>query len=62
MGTETPLSTPPLPGQRLTPLNLYYSASRDDHFLTTTQCAECEGLYVFVRIEVSSTAISLYTF
>jgi hypothetical protein len=39
-------------------LNLYRSASRHDSFVTTTQCAECENLYVFVELEgvVSSTA------
>ena len=43
-----------MPGQRLVPLNLYYSSSRDDNFLTTTQCDECEGLYTFVRVEVGA--------
>lgn len=51
LGTETPMSPPPpAPGDDLVPLNVYYSASRDDHFATSTQCAECEGLYTFVGI------------
>jgi hypothetical protein len=48
IGTETPLSKPSAP---IVPLNLYYSKTRQDNFLTTTQCAECENLYDFVRIE-----------
>eukprot|EP00117_Sycon_ciliatum_P037015 scpid25772/ scgid27766/ len=54
VGTETPLSMPsPAVGNKTGngPLNLYYSASRKDHFLTTTQCAECEGVYVFVGVQ-----------
>lgn len=46
LGTEIPISTPPLPATTLLPLSVWYSAERDDHFVTTTGCAECEGLYV----------------
>lgn len=28
------------------PLNSFYSAARDDHFVTTTDCYECYDLYV----------------
>ncbi|XP_062522474.1 uncharacterized protein LOC134197211 isoform X2 [Corticium candelabrum] len=48
IGSETPLSKP---ASTIAPLNLYYSKTRQDNFLTTTQCAECENLYEFVRIE-----------
>lgn len=41
------------------PLNLYYSANRSDHFLTTTNCDECENLYVFIRIEVRRSVVEL---
>jgi len=27
------------------PLTLFYSASRQDSFVTATDCTECEGLY-----------------
>lgn len=47
LGTETPVSVPPPPGDVLVPLNLYFSQSRDDHFVTATQCDECDGLYDF---------------
>ena len=52
LGTEMPLAMPPPPpppppptGATL-PLQLWFSASRNDHFITTTDCAECDGLYV----------------
>ena len=54
LGTEIPLSMPPPPapppppsGATL-PLQLWYSSTRNDHFITTTNCAECVGLYVFL--------------
>ena len=51
LGTEIPLtmppSSPPGPGA-MVPRQLWYSASRNDHFITTTDCAECDGLYVFL--------------
>jgi hypothetical protein len=51
LGTEIPLTmppaSPPAGGSKL-PLQLWYSASRNDHFITTTDCAECVGLYTFV--------------
>jgi len=41
-----PLATPPAPAASgLVPLMSWFSASRNDHFVTTTQCAECSGLY-----------------
>jgi hypothetical protein len=42
-----PLATPPPPSGPigLTPLMSWYSSSRNDHFVTTTTCAECDGLY-----------------
>jgi hypothetical protein len=52
LGTEMPLSLPPAPSPNNTSpilaLQLWYSQSRDDHFVTTTDCDECENLYVFV--------------
>ena len=30
------------------PPQVWYSAARDDHFVTATNCAECEDLYVFL--------------
>eukprot|EP00118_Oscarella_pearsei_P019329 m.204509 g.204509 ORF g.204509 m.204509 type:complete len:965 (+) comp39649_c0_seq9:56-2950(+) len=48
IGTETPLA---MPQPSVTSLNLYYSKQRRDNFLTTTECAECIGLYEFVRVE-----------
>lgn len=48
LGTEIPLSLPS-PGNgsdALVPLYVWWSAARNDTFVTTTQCAECEGLYV----------------
>lgn len=52
LGTEMPLSMPADP-QAMAGLNVYYSASRNDHFVTTSggpgqDCAECEGLYTYV--------------
>ena len=50
IGTETPISVPNLPPDLQVPLNVYYSSSRDDHFVTTTQCDECEDLYEFIGV------------
>ena len=57
LGTEIPLSMPPPPAppgppspSTLLPLQLWYSASRNDHFVTTTDCDECVGLYAFVGL------------
>jgi hypothetical protein len=41
MGTESPMPLPPY--SSLLPLNVYYSARRQDHFVTTTDCAQCDG-------------------
>ena len=53
LGTEIPLAMPappaPLP-DALLPLQLWYSAARNDHFVTTTDCAECAGLYALVGV------------
>ena len=38
LGTEMPLSLPPLPPQPTVALQLWYSPSRDDHFVTATNC------------------------
>lgn len=46
VGTETPLSTPSLPPGQLVPLQTWWSSERQDTFVTTTNCDECEGLYV----------------
>lgn len=48
VGTETPLSKPPMK-HGTAALNLYYSETRQDSFATTTPCTECEGLYKLVR-------------
>lgn len=51
LGTEMPLALPPTPPPApgsLVPLQLWYSAARDDHFVTASACPECEGLYAFV--------------
>lgn len=51
LGTEMPLALPPTPPPApgsLVPLQLWYSASRDDHFVSASACPECEGLYTFV--------------
>lgn len=52
LGTEMPLSLPPAPSPNNTSpilaLQLWYSSSRDDHFVTTTSCEECENLYEYV--------------
>ena len=42
LGTESPMPLPPF-GQTRPTLNLYYSAQRQDHFATTTQCTQCDG-------------------
>ncbi len=74
LGTEMPLSLPPSPspppppaGATL-PLQVWYSASRNDHFVTTTDCAECDDLYHFIGVtgwvfannEPGSTPICTY--
>jgi hypothetical protein len=51
IGTESPITLPPLSPSVPIPLNIYYSKSRDDHFVTTTSCDECDNLYDFVGIE-----------
>ena len=48
IGTETPITPPPLPAGSLLPLNVYFSAVRDDHYATTMDCDDCDGLYVLV--------------
>lgn len=50
LGTEIPMTPPPPPTGARVPLNVYYSQSRQDHFATTTECAECVGLYTFLGI------------
>jgi hypothetical protein len=56
LGTESPMSPPP-PEGGLAPLNMYYSATRGDHFATTTDCAECDGAgYVFLGVAASVLA------
>ncbi len=50
LGVESPLSPPSINNTGLTPLNVYFSSSRDDHFVTTTSCDECVGLYDFVGV------------
>jgi hypothetical protein len=56
LGTEMPMSPPPAAGG-LVPLNLYFSATRGDHFATTTQCAECDGGgYVFIGVTATVLA------
>lgn len=47
LGTEMPMSPPPLPPGTLQGLQVWYSSSRNDHFVTTTACAECNGLYAY---------------
>jgi hypothetical protein len=49
LGTESAMSIPSFPGQPLA-LNVFYSASRRDHFATTTQCDECSGLYTLLGV------------
>ena len=51
LGTEMPLTMPPVPTP--TPgataaLQLWFSASRDDHFVSASACPECDNLYAFV--------------
>ena len=51
LGTEMPLSIPPAPTPApgaTVALQLWYSASRDDRFVTASACPECDGLYAFV--------------
>jgi hypothetical protein len=59
LGTEIPLSIPPSSSPSPTPppaplatlpLQVWYSSTRNDHFVTTTDCAECDNLYVFVGV------------
>ena len=53
LGTESPMSPPPADGG-LAPLNMYYSATRGDHFATTTACDQCDGAgYVFLGVAAS---------
>lgn len=74
LGTEMPLAmppppspNPPAPGATL-PLQLWFSASRNDHFITTTNCDECAGLYtlmgttgwVYGNNETGSTPLCTY--
>ena len=74
LGTEIPLAMPappapprPPPGAQL-PRPRGYSSARNDHFVTTTDCAECTGLYAFVGVtgwvyannETGSTPICTY--
>jgi hypothetical protein len=74
LGTEIPLAmpepappAPPGPGATL-PLQLWYSAERNDHFVTTTPCAECDGMYtllgvtgwVYANNETGSTPLCTY--
>lgn len=74
LGTEIPLAmpapappAPPGPGATL-PLQLWYSMARNDHFVTTTPCAECDGLYtllgvtgwVYANNETGSTPLCTY--
>lgn len=56
LGTEIPLAMPPPPspappgpGATL-PLQVWYSASRNDHFITTTDCAECDNAYRLIGV------------
>jgi hypothetical protein len=54
LGTEMPLSMPappsppPPPAGATVALQLWYSSSRDDHFVSASACPECDGAYVFV--------------
>jgi hypothetical protein len=49
LGTEIPLTLPPANDtEAVVPLYVWWSAARNDTFVTTTLCAECLGLYVFV--------------
>lgn len=47
LGTELPLAIPPS-NDTLIPLLVWWSTARNDTFVTTTQCAECLGLYVLL--------------
>lgn len=47
LGTELPLALP-ASNDTLLPLLVWWSAARNDTFVTTTQCAECLGLYVLL--------------
>ena len=53
VGTETPITLPP--GEScngpICALRTYYSVSRQDHFVTTTPCEECDNFYQYVRPE-----------
>jgi hypothetical protein len=51
LGTEMPLAIPPTPTpppSATVALQLWFSASRDDHFVSASACPECDGLYAFV--------------
>eukprot|EP01083_Nonionella_stella_P203918 743747_1 len=53
VGTEVPLTLPPSEpcDGPICPLRTYYSSLRDDHFVTTTNCLECQNLYKYIRTE-----------
>ena len=49
LGTEIPLTLPPQPPDALVPLLVWWSAVRNDTFVTPTKCAECpDGAYVLL--------------
>jgi hypothetical protein len=51
LGTEIPLTVPASNDtEAIVPLMVWWSAARNDTFVTTTQCAECLGLYVLLGI------------
>ena len=53
LGTEMPLTMPPAPTPppgATTALQLWFSVSRDDHFVSASACPECDGLYAFVGV------------
>ena len=53
VGTEIPLSKPG-PSSGVVPLNLYYSAKRHDHFLTTTEVRNMLTVICIMKIELIS--------
>ena len=51
LGTEIPLTMPPQPPDSLVPLFVWWSAARNDTFVTPTQCAECPpGAYELLGV------------
>ena len=74
LGTEIPLAMPPTaappppPAGATLPLQVWYSAARNDHFITTTACAECDDMYVllgttgwvYANAEPNSVALCTY--